>query len=205
MGFTSRRSHRRNGITVEATWRVVRLFPRVLRRCAWETKVEANKTISFGGKGGSRRTEMSRKNISNSCGSLKIRAAIFLSSAPLFYPLLATFLLAVCAWLRFVLDRTSTSDPSAIPRAVVSFVINSIFAARDFSVGFLDAVREAVTGILLRLPGFSIIRDKHDFDSIYLAILDEATSFFIRFREEERRDRKPKAVVKFSTEVPISI
>lgn len=66
----------------------------------------------------------------------------------------------------------SGCNPSAALRRS-KFRVNSIFAARDFSVEFLGAVRKTVMGIRLQSLGFSIIRDKRDFDSTYLAISDE--------------------------------
>lgn len=175
---------------------------------ARETKVEADETMLFEGE--RRRedrqveTEESRKNISISCGSLIENSSRNLAPLHSPFPSSSSSLFSshrMCTGCVSPSPPCSTPDPSAVPRAVVSFVVNSIFTARDFSVGFLGAVREAVTGILLRLPGFSIIRDKHG--SIYLAILDETFFFFfIIVQSRRRRDRK---LQNSQRKVPISI
>ena len=123
------------------------------------------------------RTDESRRNKSSvGCGSLIESSShnlfpIFLSCSP------STFLFAVrasCAWFRP--GASGCNPPAALHRS--KFRVNSIFTARDFSVEFLDAVQKTVMGIHLQSPGFSIIRDKRDFDLSRDIRRDFSLSFF---------------------------
>lgn len=83
-------------------------------------------------------TEEPRQNISTSCGSLIENSSRNLALVR--SPFLSSSRLFSSTYVHGCVSPSppySTSDPLAVPRAVVSFLVNSIFAARDFSVGFL--------------------------------------------------------------------